>query len=160
MNLNDELPPRNPMTPQQIAAAEYAKMNDDEKRRYNLTRSQRSEPTGTIAPLPTYSPMMRNGITAKKPPSAVAPPSPQQQQQQREDEPLQRYDTPVASDGGGGGSGGSGGLVVGVVVGLGVAAALYFGAMRFVGWAAKQGQQAAASTAYSAQSQMVAMVPH
>lgn len=158
--MNDELPPRNPMTPQQIAAAEYAKMNDDEKRRFNLKRSQRSEPTGTIAPLPTYSPMMRNGITAKAP-SAAAPPSPHQQQQQQQtqdDEPLQRYDTPVASDGAGGGGGG--GLVVGVVVGLGVAAALYFGAMRFVGWAAKQGQQAAASTAYSAQSQMVAMVPH
>lgn len=156
----DELPPRTPMTAQQIQAAEYAKMNDDEKRAFNLRRSQRSEPTGTIAPLGNYVPFMRNGIASAPPPPSPSPggvggKQPQQQQQQQQQEPLQRYDTPVADDGG---NGGGSGMIVGVVVGLGVAVAAYFGGMRLLKWAS--GNSSPGATAYSAQSQMVAMVPH
>lgn len=99
-------------TPEAIVQAEYNKMNDDEKKRHNLARSQRVEPTDPISPLVVSGPVLRNGLT-KRPPSTMPPPT-------QQEETLEAVEEAASSSG----------IVVGVVVGLGLAVGLYLGVTR------------------------------
>lgn len=106
-----------PPTPEALVQAEYNKMNEDEKRRYNLARSQRVEPTGPITGIQYQGPVMRNGI---QPPAAPATPATSQPSSPPNERIVVEEDAPTATPS-------STGMVAGVCVGLAVAIGVYVG---------------------------------
>jgi len=126
-----------PPTPETLIQMEYNKMNDDEKRRHNLARSQRVEPTGTISPLTFPGAVMRNGLQKPPTPAAAPTPPPQEQQQEEVEEGEGATTTPS-------------GVLLGVTLGVVVAVGVYMGVSKM---------QSILRNAYGNSQQLVAITP-
>lgn len=99
-----------PPSPEMLMQMEYNKMNEDEKRRHNLARSQRMEPTGDVAPLVFTGLMLRNGIQKPPPP----PPPPAAEAAEAEEENVEAAST-------------GSGIFLGIALGVAALVSVYMG---------------------------------